>query len=86
LNDPFLPQADKVASKLGFYRVGQIYTNNNNDLHLSSSEIRSMAEHQHNNMVKHSWGYDVSKFVTVVVKPSKKIENEKDLHCYMVSD
>jgi len=52
--------------------LGWIFTTINNDNYLSSNEIRAIAKFQENYKVRHPDGVDVSKYVTVVVRPDEK--------------
>ena len=70
LEDKFRRSVDRVAANLGFERIGWIFTSLNQDVILSSHQVREMARLQQEHIVEHPWGYKVSKFVTVVVKRS----------------
>ena len=74
-----------LAEALSFERVGLIFTSINQDMFLTSQEIRKIAKYQEQYKVDHPEGYNVSKFVTVIVKP-KGDGAEIGIEAYMVSD
>lgn len=84
LNDPDEVIADMVAAALGFEKIGWIFTSINHDEFLSSHEIKKASEYQHQHSVNHPSGCKVSKFVTVVLKPTD--DGSLTPHAYMVSD
>lgn len=73
-----------IAEALSLERVGWIFTSINQDVFLSSQEIRKIAQYQEQYKVDHPEGYKVSKFVTVVVKP--KGDGDIGIEAYMISD
>jgi nuclear protein localization protein 4 homolog len=85
LDDPMQSKVDMIAESLSLEKVGWIFTSINHDAFLSSQEIRKIAKYQEQYKVEHPEGYQVSKFVTVVVKP-KGDGSEIGIECYMVSD
>ena len=84
LDDPYAYYADLIASELQLEKIGWIFTSINHDAFLSSHEIRKAAEFQEQYFTMHPSGYKVSKFITVVLKPT---ENGNAMpEAYMVSD
>ena len=76
--------ADMLAVELGLEKIGWIFTSINHDAFLSSFEIRKAAEYQELFATKHPSGYKVTKFVTVVLKPTE--DGNAMPEAYMVSD
>ena len=83
-NDPFAINADIIAHELGLEKIGWIFTSINHDAFLSSHEIRMAAQYQQEYFNMHPSGYRVSKFVTVVLKPTE--DGNAMPEAYMVSD
>jgi nuclear protein localization family protein 4 len=77
---------DRVADALTFDCIGWIFTtiNTGKDVCLSSNDVRRAARYQEMYKMEHESGYNISRFITVAVKP--KDNNECELECYMVSD
>jgi nuclear protein localization family protein 4 len=85
LEDPYQAKVDMIAESLSLERVGLIFTSINQDMFLTSQEIKKIARYQEQYKVDHPEGYKVSKFVTVVVKPTGD-GAEIGIEAYMVSD
>lgn len=84
LSDPFAINADIIAAELGLEKIGWIFTSISHDAFLSSHEIRTAASFQQEYFNMHPSGYRVSKFVTVVLKPTD--DGNAMPEAYMVSD
>lgn len=83
LDDPIQAKVDMIAEALSLEKVGWVFTSINHDAFLSSQEVRKIAKYQEQYKVEHPEGYQVSKFVSVVVKPKN---DGTGIDCYMVSD
>lgn len=77
---------DSIASSLSLEFIGWIFTsiNTDKDTLMCSYDIKKSAIYQEQYKLKHTSGYFVSKFVTVMAKP--KDDGDVELQCYMVSD
>lgn len=84
LDDPLAFYADMIASELELEKIGWIFTSINHDAFLSSHEIRKAAQLQEEYFSIHPSGYKVSKFATVVLKPTE--DGNAMPEAYMVSD
>ena len=84
IDDPYAIYADMIASELGLEKIGWIFTSINHDAFLSSFEIRQAGKYQEEYFTAHPTGYKVSKFVTVVLKPTD--DGNAMPEAYMVSD
>lgn len=62
---------DLLANNLTLERVGWIFTSTDEELYISPENIMKISEMQERYQVKHPFGFNVSKFVTLIVKPSK---------------
>ncbi|KRX01320.1 hypothetical protein PPERSA_11767 [Pseudocohnilembus persalinus] len=86
MEDPLKESADRIATSLGLELIGQIYTNINHDVHMSSQEVRQAARYQSDYRVDHQTGYKVSKFITCILRTGKQNPNDVAPEVYMVSD
>eukprot|EP00828_Plagiopyla_frontata_P017530 TRINITY_DN2270_c0_g1_i4.p1 TRINITY_DN2270_c0_g1~~TRINITY_DN2270_c0_g1_i4.p1 ORF type:complete len:295 (+),score=38.36 TRINITY_DN2270_c0_g1_i4:87-971(+) len=77
---------NRIAESLGLERIGWIFTDSNSDVFLSSKQIGQAAIYQETYKTMHPCGYNVSKFLTVTVKPRKNNQQEIAPEVYMVSD
>ena len=84
LDDPLSINADILANELELEKIGWIFTSINHDAFLSSHEVRAAAQFQQEYFTVHPSGYKVSKFVTVVLKPTE--DGNAMPEAYMVSD
>lgn len=84
IDDPMSIYADMIAENLNLEKIGWIFTSINHDAFLSSFEIRQAAKYQQEFFAVHPSGYKVSKFVTVVLKPTD--DGNAMPEAYMVSD
>lgn len=84
IDDPLSFYSDVIAVELGLEKIGWIFTSINHDAFLSSFEIRNAAKYQEEFFSAHPTGYKVSKFVTVVLKPTD--DGNAMPEAYMVSD
>jgi nuclear protein localization family protein 4 len=78
-------KVDMIANALTLERVGVIFTSINNDTFLDSEQIREISKMQEAHKIDHPAGCNVSKQITVVIKP-KGDGTEMGIECYMVSD
>lgn len=85
MEDPAKRIVDTIANGLTLELVGWMFTSLNQEVFLTSQEIRKIAKLQQDHLVDHPEGYKVSKFATVVAKPSGP-QQDIQLHCYQVSD
>lgn len=53
---------------------------------MSSKYVRMAAQFQEQYRVPHESGYDISNFITVILRPDEKNPNEVKPEVYMVSD
>ena len=84
LDDISFVYADMIAAELSLEKIGWIFTSINHDTFLSSYEIRQAAKYQEEFFSVHPSGYKVSKFVTVILKPTE--DGNSMPEAYMVSD
>ena len=85
LEDPFRANADAVAGALGLERIGVIVTTLNKDkVFMTTQQLRDSARLQQEHLVDHPEGYQVTKFVTVIME--KKEDETIGIECYMASD
>lgn len=85
LEDPFRVNADRVAGALGLERIGMIVTTLNKDkVFMTTQQLRESARLQQEHLVDHPEGYQVTKFVTVIME--KKEDETIGIECYMASD
>lgn len=71
---------------LSLERVGLIFTDTNHDVVISSQHARMAAQFQEQYRVPHESGYEVSNFITVILRPDEKNPNEVKPEVYMISD
>jgi nuclear protein localization family protein 4 len=84
IDEPLSFYPDMIAVELTLEKIGWIFTSINHDAFLSSFEIRNAAKYQEQFFSVHPTGYKVSKFVTVVLKPTD--DGNAMPEAYMVSD
>lgn len=53
---------------------------------MSSSYVRMAAQYQEQYRVPHESGYDISNFISVILRPDEKNPNEVKPEVYMISD
>ena len=77
---------DSVSSALSLEFIGWMFTtiNTDKDTFMCSYDIKKTAIFQEQYKLKHSSGYTVSKFITVMCKP--KDDGDVELECVMVGD
>jgi nuclear protein localization family protein 4 len=68
--DAFQSQVDIIANGLGLQKIGWMYTSRDHDTFMSPQHIIKAAEYQNENLVKHGLGFQVPKFISVVLKRS----------------
>ncbi len=61
-------RADLIANGLSLERVGWIYTETNHDTVMDEKKLKMSARLQKENRVMHSSGYEISNFVTVILR------------------
>ena len=84
IEDSYKEVADMIAGALELESIGWIFTSINHDAYLSSHEIRQAAKFQQEHLTDHPSGYKVSKYATVVLKPTD--DGNSMPEAYMVSD
>jgi len=75
-----------LANGLTLERVGWIYTETNNDVVMSDKQVRFAAKYQEKFGVQHESGYQISNFITVILRTDEKKPNEVKPEVYMISD
>jgi nuclear protein localization family protein 4 len=84
LEDPQLPDVDRIAGALGLERIGWVFTSLPRDQLLTSTEMMKTAKIQHElSSDEHYTGYRKSCFVTCVVRPDA---DNQLTSAFMVSD
>ena len=78
-------QVDILAQSLSLQRVGWIFTSVDPQNYVNPDDIRKIAEMQERYQVRHPEGFNVSKFVTLVLKPASD-GGDTLMEAYMVSD
>lgn len=81
-----MEKVDEVAESLSLERIGWMVTETNHDTFLSQHEVRTACRFQEEYTVRHSTGYPISNFFTVVMRTDKKDTGEIKPEVYMVSD
>jgi nuclear protein localization family protein 4 len=80
------PQLNSVVTGLSLERVGWIFTETNHDVVMSEKHVRMAAHFQEQHRVPHESGYDISNFISVILRPDEKNPNEVKPEAYMISD
>jgi hypothetical protein len=62
---------DIVANSLTLERVGWIFTSTDEELYISPDNIKRIAEMQERYSIQHPLGFKVTKFATLIVKPTQ---------------
>jgi nuclear protein localization family protein 4 len=75
-----------VVTGLTLERVGWLFTETNHDVVMSQRHVKMAAGFQEQFRVTHESGYNISNFVTVVLRPDKDNEAEVKPEVYMISD
>ena len=75
-----------VTTGLTLERVGWIFTDSNHDVVMSAKHVRMAANFQEQFKVPHESGYDISNFISVILRPDEKNPNEVKPEVYMISD
>lgn len=65
-----------VTTGLTLERVGWIFTDSNHDVVMSANHVRMAASLQEQFKVPHESGYDISNFISVILRPDEKNPNE----------
>lgn len=58
-----------MVTGLSLERVGWIFTDTNHDVVMSSQQARMAAQFQEQHRVPHESGYEVSNFISVILRP-----------------
>lgn len=61
-------RADFIANGLSLERVGWIYTETNHDTVIDEKKLRMAARMQEEFRVMHSSGYEISNYITVILR------------------
>ena len=77
---------NSVTTGLTLERVGWIFTDSNHDVVMSAQHARMAASFQEQYKVPHESGYDISNFISVILRPDEKNPNEVKPEVYMISD
>jgi nuclear protein localization protein 4 homolog len=80
------PALNAVTTGLTLERVGWIFTDSNHDVVMSAKHARMAAKFQEQYKVPHESGYDISNFITVILRPDEKNPNDIKPEVYMISD
>lgn len=80
------PILNSVTTGLTLERVGWIFTDSNHDVVMSEKHARMAARLQDQYKVPHESGYDISNFISVILRPDEKNPNEVKPEVYMISD
>ena len=80
------PHLQAVTNGLTLERVGWLFTETNHDVVMSERHVRMAAQLQEQYGVPHGSGYDISNFISVILRPDKNNPNEVHPEVYMVSD
>ena len=86
LSDPLLTHVEEIARCLGLERIGWMITETNNDTFLSEREVKLACQLQEEFSVRHSTGYPISNFFTVVMRADEKGTGDVKPEVYMLSD
>lgn len=75
-----------MVTGLTLERVGWIFTETNHDVIMSEKHVRMAAEFQEQHRVPHESGYDISNFISVILRTDEKNPSEVKPEVYMISD